>query len=217
MNNLIRSTLVLMIVCIIAAVLLGFTYDFTYEKINEQGVIALNDNLNQIFPEAENFEEKDTNIYTALKSDEVIGSIVLVESQGYSSIIKILVGIDNDNKISAIRILDQLETPGLGDNAKKPVFYEQFSGLAKDQVALKENGGEIDAITGATVTTSAVITGVKSAFTDSNSIDNNNNNNNNSVDDNSVDDNSVDDNSVDDMTHATPDSNTGATSEVKTE
>ena len=87
-----------------------------------------------------------------------------MESQGYSSIIKMLVGIDSHNKITELRVLEQMETPGLGANIEKIEFYEQFTGLTQDDIALKNEGGEIDGVTGATISSRAVIAGVKDAL-----------------------------------------------------
>jgi len=167
-ESMFKSVIVLTLVCVIAAALLGVTYSYTYDEINNQLEKALKESLKQVFPEADNFEQVENNSYSALKQDEVIGDVFVVESQGYSSMLKMLVGIDNQNNITAIRILEQAETPGLGANIEKPYFYKQFDGLKQDSVDLKSEGGEIDGITGATISSRAVIVGVKSVFGEEN-------------------------------------------------
>ena len=163
-ESMFKSVIVLTLVCVIAAALLGVTYSFTYDKINNQLDATLKETLKQVFLEADNFEQIENNSYSALKDNEIIGKVLLVESQGYSSIIKMLVGIDSHNKITELRVLEQMETPGLGANIEKSYFYEQFNGLKQDDMGLKSEGGEIDGITGATISSRAVIAGVKEAF-----------------------------------------------------
>ncbi len=164
-QGMLKSTLILTLVCIIAAALLGATYLVTADRIDQQAVITLKENLNQVFLDADDFEEKEDH-YIAKKDSNIIGYAAVAESQGYSSVLKILVGMDLDKKITGIRIIDQAETPGLGANAVKPYFYSQFDNLSSDKIALKKNNGEIDAITGATITSSAVINGVKVVLTE---------------------------------------------------
>jgi putative hemolysin len=61
--------------------------------------------------------------------------------------------------------MEHEETPGLGANAIRPDFYSQFDELTSEEINLKKNNGKIDAITGATITTNAVINGVKQILT----------------------------------------------------
>lgn len=158
-----KSTFVLTLVCLIASALLGATYLVTAEKIDQQAVIALNENLRQVFPEADDFEES-ASYFMAKKQGMIIGFASVVETSGYGGTIKLLVGIDTQRKLTGVRIMDHTETPGLGANAVKPEFYNQFNSLTFDKLSLKKEAGEIDAITGATITTNAVIEGVKTAY-----------------------------------------------------
>lgn len=159
-NPMLKSTMVLTLVCLVAATLLGLAYNATAEKIEEQQITALKENLNQVFPEADRFIEED-DYHIAYRNNKVIGFAAVSKSYGYSSLLKILVGMDLNKTITSIRILDQVETPGLGANLEKPEFYEQFNGLTEEEIALRQDGGKIDAITSATVTSSGVIAGVK--------------------------------------------------------
>lgn len=161
-ESMIKSIIVLTLVCLISAALLGLVYSWTAEKIAGQVSADEEAKLRQIFPDADNFKCEETS-YVAVKNNQEIGYAIITETQGYNSIIKILVGIKED-KIAGIRILSQEETPGLGANAAKPEFYQMFDSLSEADLALKKDGGKIDAITGATITTSAVIAGVKEAF-----------------------------------------------------
>jgi electron transport complex protein RnfG len=124
-DSMFKSTLVLTLVCIIAAALLGAAYVITKEQIDQQAVLALNENLKQVFPDADNFEAKE-DYYAAIKDNDVVGYAAIADSQGYASVLKILVGMDLNKKVTGIRIMEHEETPGLGANAIRPDFYSQL-------------------------------------------------------------------------------------------
>jgi electron transport complex protein RnfG len=160
MNQMLKSTMVLAGVCFIAALLLGLAYIVTAERIAMEEEIALKKTLGQVLPGADNFTQLD-GIYKAMKAGKTIGFAALAEAEGYSAIIKMLIGMDMDKKITGFRVLDHAETPGLGANVAKPDFYKQFDGLSLEDLKLSKEGGKIDAITGATITSTAVIEGAR--------------------------------------------------------
>ena len=88
-NSMFKSTFILTLVCLIASALLGATYMVTAEKISEQAVIALNENLKQVFPEADDFEESE-NYFLAKKDNIIIGFASVVETPGYGGTMKLL-------------------------------------------------------------------------------------------------------------------------------
>lgn len=153
-DSLLYSTFILTLVCLIAASLLGLAYNATAAQIEEQQIAYLHNNLNQIFPEADDFLHQE-DYYIAMKNRETIGFVATVVSPGYSSFLTILVGMDLDKNIAGMRVLEHAETPGLGAEAVKPKFYQQFS----NKKEISKN--TIDAITGATITTDAVIEAVQ--------------------------------------------------------
>ena len=73
------------------------------------------------------------------------------------------VGVDKSGAVTGVSIVSMSETSGLGANARRESFRSQFSGKS-GSVALKKQGGEIDALTGATVTSTAVTRGVNAAL-----------------------------------------------------
>jgi electron transport complex protein RnfG len=87
--------------------------------------------------------------------------VIKVEATGYSSVISSLVGLDLDNKIIGIEVLSQQETAGLGANIAKESFLKQFIGKTKEELKIKKDGGQIDAITGATISSRAITDGVR--------------------------------------------------------
>jgi len=104
-------------------------------------------------------------MYTILADKTTIGYAFTAEGRGYGGPIDILIGLKPDNKtLQGIRIISQQETPGLGAKIVEASFLDQFSGVSVDQVKLARNGGKIDAITGATISSTAVVKGVRNAI-----------------------------------------------------
>jgi electron transport complex protein RnfG len=81
---------------------------------------------------------------------------------GFGGAIDMVVGIDNNGAVTGISIIKMSETSGLGTNAAKPSFKDQYIG-GTGNFAVNKDGGEIDALTGATITSRAVTRGVNSA------------------------------------------------------
>ena len=96
------------------------------------------------------------------------GYAVQVKPSGFDGEIDMMVGIDKDGKVLGISVISHTETAGLGavaaaDNAKGEAFRNQFAGMS-GSVAVSKDGGEVDAITGATITSRAVCDGINAAL-----------------------------------------------------
>ena len=130
------------------------------------------------------FEGKDEtfDFRTAIKDGEVKGYIFVTSAKGYGGDVSVMTAIGIDGKVIEVSILDASnETPGLGQNVTKESFYSQFKGKTKDigvvksGITTKEN--EINAVTGASISSKAVRTAVDKALSHfeeySNSINNN--------------------------------------------
>ena len=154
-----------MLFCVISAALLSWVYLLTKPKIEFYARQTLENSLHEVLPNAGTFKEvkKDGQIiYQGLSDGTVAGTAFFLAPQGYGGKIEMLVGIDLKGKISGIKIINQHETPGLGVNILKKEFLEQFLGKTiKDPLEPKK---DIDAITGATISTRAVCHGAKNAL-----------------------------------------------------
>ena len=97
------------------------------------------------------------------KDGRKIGRIYQTKSLGYGGYIYIKVGIDNNLKIKGVKILQHNETPGLGAKITKSEFLNQFKNLDFKNLYLKKDSpyGKIDSITGATISSRAVVDGVR--------------------------------------------------------
>jgi len=123
--------------------------------------------LNEQFPSMDDYsyyEKSDT--YTVFSNDKIVGYAFMANANGYGGSIEILVALENtlltedDIVIHGISVISHSETPGLGERIVETVFSSQFNGITTDEVALKDNGGKIDAISGATISSSAVVEAV---------------------------------------------------------
>ena len=160
MNDMLKLGLTLMVVTLIAALALALTNHYTVYQIEMQKELAIKESLNKVIV-ADSFSEEE-QYYDAYDEEEnMIGRVLKVEAPGYSSIIIALAGIDLENKITGIDVVSQQETPGLGANIEKENFLKQFIGKGEDELKLKKDGGEIDAITGATISSRAITDGVR--------------------------------------------------------
>ena len=85
---------------------------------------------------------------------------------GYSGTIEIMMGVDTEGKISGVRVLRHAETPGLGANYAAPEMLDEFykGRLVTDNWKLKKDGGEVDAVTGATVTGRAIADAIETGL-----------------------------------------------------
>jgi electron transport complex protein RnfG len=172
MKKFIETVSLLIIICVLSAASLTLVYNTTKDKIAEQKRIALLKSLKEVLPEAENFVEIEITTTTAapvmlwkgLSQDKkIIGYTIYAKARGYSGDIGLIFGVDEKNKITGIKVLEQNETPGLGSKITNKRFLAQFVGLSisnKEEITLKKDNmreGKIDGITAATISSCAVI------------------------------------------------------------
>nr|WP_314715798.1 RnfABCDGE type electron transport complex subunit G [uncultured Fretibacterium sp.] len=131
--------------------------------------------LMAVMPDAESFKPMDPvpgagsvlGVEEALKGSETVGHCITVTSKGYGGPIEIVVGVTKGGAVRAIRILKQSETPGLGAKAPEPFFSGQFENRERLPLNVVKQTpsapNEIQAISGATITSSAVTAGVNAA------------------------------------------------------
>jgi electron transport complex protein RnfG len=159
----------IMTLCIVAltcAIVLSFVYAFTSPRITETQKNLMLDGLKEVSQAFEFVEIIPDTLWRALDSlKKSTGIVFRVFPQGYGGSIPITVGLDTDGKITGVRIASAAEglkeTPGLGAKITEPDFTQQFIGKCAPEVQLKNGGGEIDAITAATISSRAVTAGIR--------------------------------------------------------
>lgn len=172
--------LTLVLVCLVAAFALAGVHAKTAPIVAQQEAQALQEGLAQVLPGAARFEavpaERLSQAGPAVKaawrgldgSGQSRGVVVEAAPSGYGGAIRMLVGIQPDGTVQQMTILAAGgETPGLGSKATEPGFVKQFAGL-KAKIGLAKGrapqGNEIQAVTGATISSTAVLEGVNQAL-----------------------------------------------------
>jgi Na+-translocating ferredoxin:NAD+ oxidoreductase subunit G len=169
MNDYVKMVVVLGTILAVSIALLtivnSLTTDIIKQKMEQKSLAG----LKTIFPDADTFVESDNKIHSAFKDKKIIGYIIEVSEYGYSSEIKLLVGITLDKTIKNIFVLEHMETPGLGSKITSDSFLKQFQNYGiynHGKVALRKDGGMIDGITSATISSQATIRAVNKAYTE---------------------------------------------------
>ena len=156
---------ILTVICIVVSGLLGVTNALTKDKIAEVQAETAAESRSVVLPSAESFEEAD-GYYIAYAGSDIVGYVFETEGTGYGGAVSVMTGITSEGDISGIAILDQSETPGLGGNCTKESFQEQYKQKAQTITVVKNqeaSDGEIEALTGATITSRAVTSAVNEA------------------------------------------------------
>lgn len=192
-NKIIKDALALTLITLVAGVALGGVYEITKDPIARQEAQAKAEAYEQVFTDAAAFEEVelddtltktirdqlDQEGYKAQSIEEVMRAedqsgetlgyaFAVVTSEGYGGDIRFSMGVQNDGTLNGISILSIGETAGLGMNADTPAFKDQFVGKQVEKLQYTKNGAtqddEINAISGATVTTNAMTNGVNAGL-----------------------------------------------------
>jgi len=158
MKEMAKLSLTLMIVCAVAGVGLAIVYASTKPIIDQR---AIEDTLNaakSVIPGAVRVEEKSEGgqvYWIGYKGSDVVGAAVKTVATGYGGPIEMVVGLDSAGKITKVVVLSMSETAGIGSKTKEESFLGRFEGV--------ENPGSVDIITGASISSRAVIGGVVAA------------------------------------------------------
>lgn len=175
-SEIITPTAVLAIICVVVTLALSSTNLLTAGKIEALAIETQNEAMAKLI-EADEYTSLTTDTSfgeitynAAIKDGETIGCIFVTAANGYGGEISVMTAVDMDCKIIAVEILAaDDETPGLGQNVTKPDWYAQFANL-KDNITVIKGGSankdnnEINAVTGATISSKAVTTAVNQAL-----------------------------------------------------
>ena len=191
MNKIVKDTIALTLITLVAGILLGFVYEITKEPIAIQQEAGKQAAYQEVFQDASTFETviegadpslqdfltevgyAQQTINKALKAmdkdGEVLGYVFTVTSkEGYGGDITLVMGVRMDGTTNGYSILSINETPGLGMKADSSEFKSQFQNINVQQFEYTKTGatsdGEIDVISGATITTNAVVNGVNAGL-----------------------------------------------------
>lgn len=188
-NESIKDTIILTLITLIAGLLLGVVYEITKEPIAAEQKRAKEEAYKKVFVDADSFEVVDlevakveadlaangfdVTINEAMKVFDKSGNatgyvLTVTDHEGYGGDIQFAMGVKSDGTVNGISFLSISETAGLGMKAAEEDFMKQFAGKNVESFKYTKNGasvdGEIDAISGATITTNAVVNGVNAGI-----------------------------------------------------
>ncbi len=174
MKDTLKMGATLAIFCGVAAASLQVVYSMTQPIIDENLRVSSIKKRQEVIPEAKSFDPIEIestkfvkNVFAGKDKDgNTIGYVLEITPRGFGGEIKATVSLLPDGRIMnvAINKLDQQETPGLGAKIVNPEFRESFKGKSGDALKLKKDGGEIDALTSATISSRAVSGGMHEAW-----------------------------------------------------
>ncbi len=184
----IKNTVSLMLITLIAGLLLGLVYEITKEPIKEERQRAKEEAYKEVFMEASSFEKIDLksgkkDVLTKQGFNATIDEVMRVmdkngsfagyvltvtDHEGYGGDIQFAMGVKADGTVNGISFLSISETAGLGMKATEDDFKKQFANKNTASFVYTKSGAvaenEIDALSGATITTNAVTNGVNAGL-----------------------------------------------------
>jgi len=162
----IRISLILTLICALIAGVVALVNQLTYEKIAQnletekrEAIIAIFGSDSVTYEEMSNMPDSVEMIYTVSDRGQPLGYCVNLNSGGFGGDINMMVGVGADGRIIGVTIVSLSETPGLGTKVNDANYLAQYIGQGLD---LKQ-GTDIDTISGATVSSKAVLAGVNEA------------------------------------------------------
>jgi electron transport complex protein RnfG len=177
-SSLKNMLLSLTLITVVSSASLGFVYEITRKPIEMAKINKKLEAIKAVVPSFDNNPDKEMfklpsgngdslEVYPAKKGEEVIGYAVRTSTdKGFSGYIGIMAGFSPDGKIVNTKVIEQKETPGLGTKMTEPGFKDQFNGKdpSKFVLKVKKDGGEVDAITAATISSRAFCDALEKAY-----------------------------------------------------
>ena len=166
-NRVFKPIVVLVVICIIVTGALAATNKVTKPIIDEAIRVAQEQARKELLPDADNFTkvegvavENVSDIYTA---DNRVGTVITCSAKGYGGTVTVMVAFNPDDTIKQIKVTEAAETKGIGSNVTENSEYQaNYSGLPATQALVL--GTDVDAYSGATISSRAVNNAVNSAI-----------------------------------------------------
>lgn len=175
-KGMIKTGLFLFVVAALAGILLAFTESQTAPVIRENQIKAEENAQKEVLPSdafsdefTKEIDNKKISYRVGFTTDgKVTGAVFKVSPKGFGGDIKTIVGINKDGRVVNYKILSLSETPGLGNKLTSEKFSSDFKNLLANNSSpnfkVKKDGGDVDAITAATISSRAFCTGINQAL-----------------------------------------------------
>lgn len=176
MKEVIKPTLTLFVICFVITLLLAATNLMTRSKIAEMDQQSEAASRQAVLPGATSFQDSSDATYAiGVKEGNILGYVFTTKTKSYGGDMNVMTGISKDGKVTGVVILSISDTPGLGLNAQKDSFRDQYKQTAPEKgfEVIKSGSakeGQIEAMTGATITSKAVTACVNEAVAAYNNI-----------------------------------------------
>lgn len=169
----------LVVVTLITSTALGYVYELTKGPIAEAKLKKKVKAITEVVPEYDNQPVEEMykipapgtsdslEVYPAKKDGKLVGSAIRTYSpKGYGGEVWLMIGLLPDGKIEKMAVLEHKETPGLGSKMNNEDFKSQFVGKdpASFKLLVKKDGGDVDALTGATISSRAVSSAIQLSY-----------------------------------------------------
>ena len=178
-SSFLSMVLSLLIITLISGLSLGYVNDLTVGPKAKAKLEKKVNALKLVLPPFDNNPVEDitlvksekvsdsVEIYPAYLNNQFVGAAVIGSTdKGFSGLIKIMIGFKPSGEIENVVVLEQKETPGLGTKMKEDKFLKQFKGIniSTFNLKVKKDGGDVDALTGATISSRAFCDATQTAY-----------------------------------------------------
>lgn len=178
MRDILKMVIVLSLICGLSGLSLASLKQFTAPFIEEQELTFVQGpSIKEVFSEFDNDPVKERKtfsvpgvdkiitVFPARKEGKLIGIAFETKSRGYGGELGVMVGFTFEpDSVAGIGMTTMKETPGIGSRVAKHGFTGQFRGHGLENLALRSQGGDIDAVSGATISSTAVMTSMTQAL-----------------------------------------------------
>lgn len=162
-KEIIKPVLVLVCICLVVSGLLAFVNSVTAPVIADSEEKAAQEAMAQVLSQADSFEQAELNnppqrVTEAYRASNGAGYVFMLSTKGYGGDMKLICGIKSDGTVEACKTLSHNETSGLGSKTAEDPYRNQYKGKTADTL------GEVDAISGATISSTAYKSAIEEAF-----------------------------------------------------
>lgn len=157
---------VLAVICIVVTAALAFTYGKAKPIIDSNEKRAANEARTELIADGDSFSPADVELLTSpdgkvtvtevYVADNKAGMVVTLETKSFGGVLKEMVGVDKDGKLTGIKVLSHADTPGLGTKAMEPSHLKQYKGIGKLTSPSAKDEPEVDHISGASISSNAI-------------------------------------------------------------
>ena len=166
-NRVFKPIVVLVVICIIVTGALAATNKVTKPIIDEATRVAQEQARKELLPDADNFTrvegvavENVSDIYTA---DNGVGTVITCSAKGYGGTVTVMVAFNPDDTIKQIKVTEQAETKGIGSNVvSSEEYWANYAGVSAEKALVLNQ--DVNAYSGATISSKAVLSAVNSAI-----------------------------------------------------